>query len=365
MKNVLLLSEAYSGGVKTYIDTIIMNQEQLSDIQLKVLVSSKRKEEGIKINDNYLIEDNLSFDKSPLKLSIALKAIHQVVKKNRIDIIHANSTFSGILMYFYSFFNRELTFIYTPHGYYSFKKMGKFKKFLVRFAEKRINHISDKVIHVSDSEETEAITNNLLSPGKSIVIVNGVKEPTRKATRNVNEKITIVNLARVDDQKNPFEFIEIAKKVVDANDNIQFVWAGNGKYLEAAREKVKTYHLERKIRFVGFSDQKDKILEQSDLYFSTSFYEGLPFSVVEAMSYKLPLILTDIIGHRDLVINEENGILFKHNEYRTVADFIQMLIDNKEKWHSMSKSSYDIFNSKFSVDLMVKNLADVYKAARR
>ena len=139
MKSILLLCEAYGGGVKTYIDAIYKHQQLLDDVQLHVLVSSKRLEPDIKINRQYIINDNLSFGKSIVKLVKALLAIHQVVKQQKITLVHANSTFSGVLMYLYkTFVNRKLSVIYTPHGYYSFKRMPPMKKRVIQWIEGRL-----------------------------------------------------------------------------------------------------------------------------------------------------------------------------------------------------------------------------------
>ncbi|TFH63646.1 glycosyltransferase [Peribacillus frigoritolerans] len=361
MKNILLLCEAYGGGVKTYIDAITLNEERFPKCQFNVLVSSKRNETGSKINRDFIIDDNLSFGKSPLKLIRAINKIHRLVKKNNINIIHANSTFSGLLIYIYSFFNRRITFIYTPHGYYSLKSMNKFKKKFIRFVEKKINNVSHNVIHVSNSEENEAIKHQIVSKEKSKVIFNGVEDPDIDIKKNLKDTFKIVNLARVDDQKNPFEFIEIAKQIIDAGVNVEFIWAGNGEFLEEARKKVKEYNMEKKIRFIGFSDQKNDLLSQADLYFSTSYYEGLPFSVVEAMSYKIPLILSDIVGHSDLVDQEKNGILFELKDRTSVIHFIQSMISDREKWNYLSSNSYECYKKHFSLDIMLQSLSEVYQ----
>ena len=363
MNNILLLCEAYGGGVKTYIDAIITNKESFPNAKFEVLVSSNRLESTAKVNKDYIIDNNLSFGKSPLKVLRALKAIHSIVKKNNINIIHANSTFSGVLIYIYSFFNRKISFLYTPHGYYSLKSMSNLKKKLVRFVEKKINHICFKVIHVSNSEENEAIKHKIVEREKSIVIFNGVKEPSRNRMKN-NQKdlFTIVNLARVDDQKNPFEFIELAKHITDDYSNVQFIWAGNGKYLEEARNRVRKLNKESRIKFIGFSDNKDELLAKADLYFSTSFYEGLPFSVIEAMSYKLPLALSNIVGHTDLINEGKNGLLYEHNDYASIQKFIQIMISNPEIRMELSSMSYKYYKENFSLEVMLKNLSVIYES---
>ncbi|MFD1031914.1 glycosyltransferase [Metaplanococcus flavidus] len=359
---MLLVSESYNGGVKTYIDTIMFHQEKESDITIQALVSSKRlKGGGGEIEGDYLIEDNLSFGMSPHKLVMALHSLHRMVMDKKIDVVHANSTFAGVLMCVYAFWNRKVFYIYTPHGYYSLKKMGMTKKAAVRFVEKRINNSADLVIHVSPSEEREAIINGLTVAEKCIVVLNGSKDPEANSIRNLNDVFTIVNLARVDDQKKPFEFIEIARKLLEQNLNVQFIWAGNGKYLEKAREKVEFYGLSEQVKFIGFSNEKDKILQESDLFLSTSEYEGLPYAVIEAMSYKLPLLLTDIIGHSDLIEGDKNGLLFKNNEDPAIYEFVKSLIHDLEKRNSLCNHSYRIFNERLNVTQMLKKLVGIYQ----
>ncbi len=361
MKKILVVGEAYSGGVKTYIDTIMKNRQHFMPISLTALVSSRRLDKNEEMGIEYLVDDNLSFGHSPLKLAKALVRLNRIVKRNNIEVIHANSKYAGVVLSLYTCFNRSLLSIYTPHGYYSLKKMNWIKKNIVKSIEKKINGAADLVIHVSPSEEFMAITNRLIKKEKSLVILNGVKDPEVKTSRQECTKFTIVNFARLEEPKNPQEFIEIAQKLIRVIPNLQFIWAGNGRFLDESREKVKEYNLEDKIKFIGYSREKEKILSQADLYFSPSQYEGLPFAVVEAMSYKLPLLLSDIVGHADLIEKTENGILFEENEINKIIEFVQSLIDDNVKWRRLSANSFRIFNQRFSVDEMLEKLAKVYE----
>ncbi|WP_445506447.1 glycosyltransferase [Niallia sp. 03190] len=361
MKNILLLCESYDGGVKTYIDTIIGNEKSFLNYKFKVLVSSKRLDNKKIINKDFLVDDNLSFGKSLLNLIKALKRLHYEVKINNIDIVHANSTFSGFLIYLYSFLNHNVSFIYTPHGYYSFKSMNKFKKIFIRYIEKKINKVCRKVIHVSHSEESQAIKQQIITKKKSVVIFNGVIDPHININKKkLEKKFTIVNLARVDEQKNPFEFIEVAKYILKKNEDVLFIWAGRGKYLEAAKRQVQKDKLENQIKFIGFSDDKSEILSQANLYFSTSYYEGLPFSVVEAMSYKLPVVLSDVVGHKELV--QENGVLYPLTNIEYVSNYIDTLILKKDLLKELSEQSYSLYKNLFSINIMMKKLNNVYNS---
>lgn len=364
MKNILLLCESYGGGVKTYIDAFAANHEKLSNTNIKVVVSSKRMTGNhMEINKEYIVEDHLSFGKSVMKMTKALRTIHNVVKENQIQVIHANSTFAGVLIYFYKMlYNSNIRVIYTPHGYYSFKPMGNIKTKFVKYVERKINSICVKVIHVSKSEETEALKSNISTKQQSIVIFNGVEEPIKHKKIN-NDKFTIINMARVDEQKNPHAFVEFAKRIVEENPNVQFIWAGDGKYLEQMRDKVKLLQLESYIQFIGHINDKDALLCQADLYFSTSYYEGLPFSVIEAMSYGVPLLLSNKVGHQDLIKNNKNGLLYDLHDFRTVSEFINAIYYNEEKKAYLSTNSYKVFKESFSIEMMLKNTEDLYLKA--
>ena len=170
-------------------------------------------------------------------------------------------------------------------------------------------------------------------------------------------------MARVDDPKNPHTFVEFAKRIITGNQNIQFIWAGDGKYLEQMRAKVKLLHLESHIQFIGHINDKDALLCQADLYFSTSYYEGLPFAVIEAMSYGVPLLLSNNFGHQDLVKNNINGQLYNLNDFKTVSEFINTIYYNEEKKAYLSTNSYKLFKENFSIEMMLKNTEDLYLKA--
>lgn len=360
MKNILILSEAYGGGVKTYIDTIITNDESFADVKFFALISSKKSENKTSIKNDFIINDNLSFGASPIKLMKSIRILHKVVKKYNIQTIHANSTFAGILMLIYSFINKQVSLIYTPHGYYSFKPMNSLKRKFVECIERMINKRSDKVIHVSHSEEREALKSHLVNLEKSVVVYNGVQDPNADKNQDKMSRFTIVNLARVEYQKNPFDFIELANTIIQDNPNVEFIWAGDGSLLEQARDKVNEYNVQDHIKFIGFSDKKDKLLNKASLLLSTSYYEGLPFSVVEAMSYKIPLLLSDIVGHKDLVAEGENGYLFKEKDYLFAKQLVEEMMNNRELWNSLSSNSYKMFTKYFSQSHMLKKMEEVY-----
>ncbi|MER1987890.1 MAG: glycosyltransferase [Solibacillus sp.] len=340
--------------MKTYIDAISATHFQR--VELTTYISSTRTANTCR---TYIVNDDLSFGTSPLKLMQSLNRLHQLIKQHDIEVLHANSTFSGVLLLLYKqFYRQNLRYIYTPHGYYSFKNMGRMKRVLVRTVERLINASCDKIIHVSTSEELEALHHKLVKREKSVVIFNGVEEPKPLST-NLGRAFTIVNVARVDEQKNPYGFILLADYLLNHDASVQFIWAGDGRLLEEARQQVKQLGREQSIHFIGHVESPHALLAAADLYCSTSFYEGLPFSVVEAMSHKLPLLLSDNVGHRDLVMAGKNGLLFQLGDYEAARAFVEAQQDRDTR-RIAGQQSYLLFKERFHVKPMLEQLEAIY-----
>ncbi|WP_025024938.1 glycosyltransferase [Companilactobacillus nodensis] len=128
--------------------------------------------------------------------------------------------------------------------------------------------------------------------------------------------------------------------------------------LNECRAEVVRLGLEDKIQFVGFRTNPYTYLEKSDIFISTSRYEGQPFSVLEAISEKMPLIITDVIGHKELV--DDNGVLLTDeiiaDDAQLVAAFRRVINHEPE----YSQASYRLFAKKYDVMNMVDAIEQIY-----
>ncbi|KRK79039.1 hypothetical protein FD03_GL001402 [Companilactobacillus nodensis DSM 19682 = JCM 14932 = NBRC 107160] len=351
---VLEICEAYGGGVKRQVD--YLNQfDDTKDIEMTTLVSSKR---GAEIPNKYLVDDRLSaFPKHPFRYLSLMKCLHKLIIEKNIQLVHAHSTIAGIAMVVYKLcYHDEIPVVFTPHAYFSEVDRGWLKNVLLKIAEKFMSHFFTKVIHVSADEEDYALTNKLVKQSQSVVINNGV--PFHEYEKISHANIDFVNVARCDFQKNPQLFIKIAQKIIKAIPDSRFIWVGDGPMLNECRAEVVRLGLEDKIQFVGFRTNPYTYLEKSDIFISTSRYEGQPFSVLEAISEKMPLIITDVIGHKELV--DDNGVLLTDeiiaDDAQLVAAFRRVINHEPE----YSQASYRLFAKKYDVMNMVDAIEQIY-----
>lgn len=360
-EEILIISEAYGGGVKTHIDSI----KKYSSYNIKVIIFGE--------NENVDKENNIDYIGKGRKrifkflLFDTLKLV-KFVKNRNIKIIHAHSTFCGVQMLILKSLNPHIKIIFTPHAYYSQKpNLSLIKKGIIVTLERMIANVSQKIIHVSESEELHAIDNKIISSidSKSIVIYNGVPNP-RVENSDVTEdkKIRIGSLSRLDEQKNPIRYLELAKAIQEKSkkNNFEFYYGGDGPLKKRMEQYIQDNNMESYFFLLGninYENIEKHFFNKIDIYMSTAQYEGLPYSVIEALSYKKPVILSDVIGHKELYMN--NGMIFdlKNQNSDIASDIISIFEQND--LYKLSEKSYFHFLSHFEIINNISLIDKVYK----
>lgn len=356
MIHVLEVCESYGGGVKKHVD-YLDKYLNTSKIQMTFLVSGAR--DNADVPDDYIQYDELSSYRNPLAVIKSVYKILKLVRQNKVDVIHAHSTIAAVLVFFFRlFFWRKLVLIYTPHAYLSEKKTGRVKSKIVVLIEKMYMSVYDKVINVSYQERQHALEHKLTTTRKQIVIRNGIESQSKPVVKRRLEHV--VNIARCDRQKNPFEFIRIAQRLRNVLD-LDFTFVGDGKLLDACRKEVQNLKLTN-IKFVGFSHDVDKWLKMGDVFLSTSLYEGLPFSVIEAEAAGLPVLLTNVVGHQELY--RDNGFLYELGDVDGAADWIEQMKKHTKRVSYFSRQSIAIYMERFQISKMVEGVEKTYEEGK-
>jgi glycosyltransferase involved in cell wall biosynthesis len=162
----------------------------------------------------------------------------------------------------------------------------------------------------------------------------GFKKKINK--NNLTEKINILNIARLDFQKDHYTLLK-AINIVKFKKQIKLTLVGNGEYLD----KIKSFALKNKINIKIFSNetQLKKFYLKADLFISTSLYEGLPTTMVEAASYNIPVISSNFrSGCKEILNDGKNGNIFKVKDYVHLASLIENFINDKKSFTDKTKN---------------------------
>jgi glycosyltransferase involved in cell wall biosynthesis len=128
-------------------------------------------------------------------------------------------------------------------------------------------------------------------------------------------------------------------------------------------ELIIKYNLKDNITLIPWIAREKifQIISKSELYISTARYEGLPYSIIEALALGKACIVTNCDGNRDLVKNEINGYVVEENEIKRMANRIFELYNDNKKRKKFELNSFDSFNLNYNIEKNIVNIETIYK----
>lgn len=194
----------------------------------------------------------------------------------------------------------------------------------------------------------------------TFVVYNSIPIPESSANEHKQkEKITVFTMGELGQRKGTYDIIESAKYII--NPDVVIDLYGNGD-VEGCEKLINESNLQERIKIKGWVSgfRKDEVFKNSNIYILPSYYEGLPMSILEAMAYGLPVISTPIAGIPEAVEDGVSGFLIPPGDAHALADRINMLANDKELREKMGAESYRIAKEKFDINVIIKQLREIY-----
>lgn len=365
---ILFIAETMEAGVRRHVVDVIKGLNK--DIYSISLVYGNRVDsiflKEIEILNKYaeLIKiDTLVREIDPAKDLKAYLSVRKAMKEFKPDIVHCHSSKAGVIGRLSAKSLKVKKIIYTPHAYsFLSEEFSPFKKFIFINIEKVLSKTTTTfTFNVSDGERKEAVIRKIDNISKFKVIYNGLplvdfpdKASIKKEIGLPEDCFIIGNNARLSEAKNPMAFMSIARKVIAENPNIHFVYAGDGPLYDSCRQYVEDHGLESHVHLLGFREDAELLVSIYDMFLITSIHEGLPYSLLESMRARVPILGFSVTGVEEL-ITEENGILIS-----TEKEASDVILESYTENRFSKDLIYSTFESKFLLDKMMRDLHSVY-----
>lgn len=200
---------------------------------------------------------------------------------------------------------------------------------------------------------------------KNIEIINNViPKPINWHSYSTGEDSSVINflfLGRIGHRKGIFDILNVISQKKELFAGKMKLRVGGDGETERLKEFISENKLEHIVEYVGWiqGQEKDTLLSKSDIYILPSYSEGLPISILEAMSYKLPVISTPVGGIPEIVTNDVNGKLVTPGNLAEIESAIRFFIDNPAKIKEFGKASYEKTGPYFP-DFVSAQLQNVY-----
>lgn len=285
---------------------------------------------------------SLQRELSPLKELQTIKVFKELYQKYQPDVIHLHSSKVGFL--------GRLAFpkskvVYTVHGFDSIRIA--YRKFLP--VEKLLQRRCSAIVGVSEYDKRNLMNEGIINHVETIY--NGIKKPLSLGEdpfihlSHFRKKILCI--ARLAPPKNIDVFLEVASMLPD----YAFIWIGNQQEFSGKYPK--------NVFFMGSLPNAGAYNEYADLFMLSSNYEGLPMTIIEAMSFGKPVVASNVGGISEIVVNNENGFTVE-NTPLAFCERISYILERDGVCEQFSKTTLKCFNEKLTVEYMVTGYMKIY-----
>lgn len=222
-----------------------------------------------------------------------------------------------------------------------------------------------KIVAVSSMAKQQALDEGIQNE-KIEIIANGinpvridsrVREQKRVALGLKPDDIFILNVARMVREKSQYFLIDAVKILSENYPQIRTMIAGDGPLRTELEEQVRVTALQDTFWLPGRRSDVPELLNAADIFVLYSEIEGMPLSLMEAMSAKLPVIASEIGANRDLVTNGISGILVPFDSAEKLAAAIGNLIDDETFRKQLGEEAGRVITEQFTVE----KSCDAYK----
>jgi GT2 family glycosyltransferase/glycosyltransferase involved in cell wall biosynthesis len=330
----------------------------------------------------------------PVKDGVAFLKLFNLIRTEKPDIVHTHTAKAGTIGRLAAFCfrllsGRKVVLVHTFHGNVLEGYFGQVKSKLFGLFEKCMALFTDAIIAISPTQKWELIQKFKIShPGK-IHIINlgfdlsaflnedGHKSGVFRDQWALNGNTTLIGIVgRMVPIKNHHMFLDAARLFLE-NDHpgaVKFVVVGDGERRNDLERYAKKLGIVDRVIFCGWENDISKVYADLDILALTSFNEGTPVSIIEAMAASVPVISTEVGGIKDLVGEPlsdapgsngfricKRGIICKSDDVIAFSKGIRYLIDNGlDKKSPRIQQARDYVLENYSEAALIHNIEKLY-----
>lgn len=350
--NIVHVGEYVSGGVSTYLRTLVELQANNPLIDKITIFISDYKSDQLKFDSPKVSVIRYNYRRTIVGI-VRLQFLWKHIRSCSPDIIHLHSSFAGLLRVHNLFprSGRKFRVVYCAHGWAFARDDSRWKNLLLSYFERILAHGCDKIINISKSEENIANTYKLPS-SKMVLVRNGIRIHFLNK-RSKYDCETILFVGRFDRQKG----VDLLLKAAEKLPAINFRLAGTS---VVGGFDLSGYKLPNNVKLLGWLSSEQVAVEMSraDALIIPSRWEGFGLVALEGMINQAAILASNVGGLKELVENGVNGFLFKPASVRAIVSLLDGI--DRETLAKLGRQGYDRVVESYNAEDMVDAINKIY-----
>jgi glycogen synthase len=183
------------------------------------------------------------------------------------------------------------------------------------------------------------------------------------AATGVSDPTVLLYHGRVDRRKGVLDLLEAVRLLLDDGVRVRLLVSGIGPDLEAVGERITQLGLDGYVEVLGAVPYQHahEVYRRGEVFVSPTYAEGFSNTILEAMATGLPVVSTDVVGVRDCVRLDENGVLVPPADPQALAAGIRRVLDDATLRQRIADQAYDDVHRLWSWPVVAGLITDVYE----
>ncbi len=310
----------------------------------------------------------------------AIREIFQLLKKERPNILHLNSSKAALLgALAMRLIQPPTKIIFTVHGWPFNEPRGAFWRFGIYLASWLTALLSHAVIVICDADLRAARRLPFIRK-KVFLIPNGITPfetlpqgaarsalapPVGGASTGVLPQDTaiIVTIAELTRNKGLSYALRAVARLMRERDlpMFRYIIVGEGEGRAQLERIIAEEKLSEVARIAGFIPDAQSLLSGADIFLLPSLKEGLPYVLLEAGATGVPTVATNVGGVQDIIGDMQNGMLIRPKREKEIADALRFLLRERKRREAFGAALREKVLRDFSFEKMLSKTIAVYK----
>ena len=315
-----------------------------------------------------------------------LNSIYQltkIIRKNQYDLVHVHTPIAAVLGRIAAKLAGVKRIVYTSHGLPFHDLSSPKQYFFYSQIEKFAAYITDLILSQNHEDIATAKKLGLCAPKKLGYLGNGVDiERFRREHLKPEDQIQlrkslgisetsdliIGTIGRLTRKKGGEYLIEAVAKLIPQFPNLHVLFIGGELSTDPEpfqAELIKRIHalgINKNVTMIGERQDIPELLGLLDIFTLPTFSpEGLPRSIVEAMSMAVPVVATDIRGCREAILHEKTGLIVPPCNSEKLAEALAKLLSSPKLRHTYGEASRERVEIEYDEEIVFKRLREYYK----
>jgi glycosyltransferase involved in cell wall biosynthesis len=313
----------------------------------------------------------------PWKDWLARRALENIFRKTKPDIVHTHSGKAGVLGRLAAAQAGVPIIVHTIHGPSFGNFQGPIANTVFRAAERKAARVTTHFVSVANAMTAQYLAAGIGRPDQYTTIVSGfnlksllsippasqLQNPSIRAQWGLKpDDLVIGKIARLFKLKGHDDLFAVAPSLLRRCPRIKFLLVGDGEWRGQFEDRVREMGLQDAFVFTGLvrPDEIPNLIGIMDILVHLSLREGLARALPQALAAARPVVAYDCDGAKEVCIDGESGFLLPPGDLAALENRLVQLAEQPGLREQLGQRGRELVKDRFTVERMVDDLHGLY-----